>query len=91
MLKTVERNKIRIAGTFKFWKKNEIPLENKRDIIFARTREPWGELDVVEFREPKDIISISNVHMFKKGLEDMSYRCMQSEIPEAGPVHPKST
>lgn len=84
-----KNNKMGVPGALEFWEKDNIPLENRGDSRFVCTTEPRRELAVVQFRDFKDVLCVSNVHIFKKDLEDLLYRYVQSGTFQFLPVHTK--
>lgn len=84
-------NKIGVPGALEFWEKDKITIENKGDSRFARTMELGRELAVLHFRDYNDVFLVSNVHILKKGLEDLPYRGAQRETRPILIVPPEST
>lgn len=60
-------------------RRESVSLEDKEDTRFARTTEIGKEFVVVEFRDSKDVLLVSNVHVFGT----------KTEMPQVESVHGK--
>ena len=72
---TVRRRKAGISGAAKLWEIDGTPLEDKGDMRFARTKDLGRELAVVEFRDARDVMFVSTVHIFEEDMQPLPYRC----------------
>ena len=63
------------------WEIDGIPLVNRGDTRLARTTEIGRELAVVEFRDARDVLFVSSVHISEEDMKPLLYRCAGSGGP----------
>ena len=75
---TVKRSRIGMSGAKRFWDIVGCSLEEKGDMRFARTTAVGKEIAVIEWKDSRDVLFVSSVHIFEEDVESIAYRYAES-------------